>query len=57
MLKIQENVDTQILLKKMIELDNSSIDLFEVSHPSLHDIFLRIAGADAQVPTEDVAHA
>jgi ABC-2 type transport system ATP-binding protein len=43
--EIQFSGDPQRLLRRLVEL--ASVSLFEISQPSLHDIFIRIAGDEA----------
>ena len=43
--ELQCNSDPQQLLKHLVS--QGSVQLFEISDPSLHDIFIRIAGPDA----------
>lgn len=40
--ELQYNGDAQVLLQNLVA--NGGVQLFEVSEPSLHDIFIRIAG-------------
>jgi ABC-2 type transport system ATP-binding protein len=47
-LRLQKNADTQKLLARLMEL--GTVRHFELSRPSLRDIFVRIAGP---VPEED----
>jgi ABC-2 type transport system ATP-binding protein len=47
--EIQPSGDPQQVLKQLVELGN--VQLFEIAQPSLHDIFIRIAGPDAQAAT------
>lgn len=56
-LRIAEDADSQQVLASLMKLGN--IELFEVARPSLHDIFVRIAGADAvsETPEEEPVHA
>ena len=43
--ELQFNGDPQQLLRELVA--DQSVQLFEIAHPSLHDIFIRIAGPDA----------
>lgn len=43
--ELQCNCDPQQLLQRLVNV--GSVQLFEISDPSLHDIFIRIAGPDA----------
>jgi ABC-type uncharacterized transport system ATPase subunit len=43
--ELQCSGDPQRLLKSLVQL--GSVQHFEISDPSLHDIFIRIAGADS----------
>ena len=45
--------DPQVLLRTLIE--RTSVQLFEVAHPSLHDIFVRIAAPGREVTTHAMA--
>ena len=44
--EIQFNGDQQRLLEELVA--KGSVQLFEITEPSLHDIFIRIAGPEAQ---------
>jgi len=44
--ELQFNGDPQAILSRLCE--QGSISLFEIAQPSLHDIFIRIAGEDSQ---------
>ncbi|MCB9706578.1 MAG: ATP-binding cassette domain-containing protein [Myxococcales bacterium] len=48
-LRLAEDADPQVILRAL--LDRARVDHFEVSEPSLHDIFVRIAR-----PTQEPAH-
>lgn len=50
--EITFNGDPQILLKTLAE--KTTVKHFEICRPSLHDIFLRIAGPDAEKDPENV---
>jgi ABC-2 type transport system ATP-binding protein len=52
-LRMESEADSQAILQKLLR--RAKIEHFELARPSLHDIFLRIAGADAH-STEEVAH-
>ncbi len=43
--------DPQELLKKLVHI--APVHLFEISEPSLHDIFIRIAGPQASVAASE----
>lgn len=49
-LRVAENVDPHFILKELV--NKTKIDSFDIVKPSLHDIFVRIAGSEA----EDVNH-
>jgi len=48
-LRLEPETDTQRLLGLM--MDRGRVAHFEVAHPTLHDIFVRIAGGAEHVPT------
>ena len=50
--EIRIDGDAQRVLHQLVA--KGSVHLFEVAEPSLHDIFMRIAGADAEVATQPV---
>jgi ABC-2 type transport system ATP-binding protein len=56
-LRMAPNTDTQALLSDLMK--RGRVTHFEVTRPSLHDIFVRIArpGADATDPAKAAAHA
>lgn len=45
-LRLGDGADPQAILRVL--LDRTSVDHFEVTHPSLHEIFVRIAGPGAE---------
>jgi ABC-2 type transport system ATP-binding protein len=49
-LRMEPHVDPQIILQELVR--RTRIEHFQIARPSLHDIFIRIAGADAQTPEE-----
>ena len=50
-LRVEQGVDTQAVLRHLMDL--GKVRHFEHAHPSLHDIFVRIAGPEAK----EAAHA
>jgi ABC-2 type transport system ATP-binding protein len=53
-LRMKPDADPQAILKTLVA--RTRVEHFAVARPSLHDIFIRIAGAEAQTP-EDTARA
>ncbi len=53
-IRIEHTADPQEILKEIIA--TTPVHKFEITSPSLHDIFIRIAGADAE-KEEEVSHA
>jgi ABC-2 type transport system ATP-binding protein len=49
-LRVQPQADTQAILREL--LGRGRVEHFEISQPSLHDIFVRIAGDGAETPQE-----
>ncbi len=45
-LRVEQGADTQDILRKLLE--RGRVDHFERTHPSLHDVFVRIAGPESQ---------
>lgn len=54
-LKMEPTADPQLILKKMTE--RHTVQRFEIVKPSLHDIFVRIAGADAKTSNQEKTDA
>jgi ABC-2 type transport system ATP-binding protein len=55
-LRMAPNANPQAILKQLTEL--GSIEHFELARPSLHDIFVRIAGPEAtEADEKEVTHA
>ena len=50
-LRIEPRADTQAILREL--LGRGRVEHFEIAQPSLHDIFVRIAGDGAKAPGED----
>jgi ABC-2 type transport system ATP-binding protein len=50
-LRIEPRADTQAILREL--LGRGTVEHFEIAQPSLHDVFVRIAGEGAQPPGED----
>jgi ABC-2 type transport system ATP-binding protein len=50
-LRMEPQADPQAILRELLR--RTRIEHFQLTRPSLHDIFIRIAGADAQ-PAEEV---
>ncbi len=53
--ELQVAADPQAVLRQLVEL--GEVKLFEIAQPSLHDIFIRIAGPAARQSTEAVGVA
>lgn len=53
-LRIQRGSDTSAILREL--MNRTTVEHFELGRPSLHDIFVRIAGADAE-PVGEPSHA
>jgi ABC-2 type transport system ATP-binding protein len=53
-LRLKEGSDSQQILQSLASTHR--IDRFEVIHPTLHDIFVRIAGSESVAPTQQAAH-
>lgn len=47
--------DAHEILKKAVSI--GELDHFEIVHPSLHDIFVRIARPESETPRQEVSHA
>ena len=54
-LRMAPGANPQAILKQLAEL--GTIEHFELARPSLHDIFVRIAGPEAVEEEKEVAHA
>lgn len=50
-LRLRRKADTQVLLTKLMQLGN--VRHFELSRPSLRDIFVRIAGPEAEIAASE----
>jgi ABC-2 type transport system ATP-binding protein len=50
-LRIERRADTQAILREL--LGRGRVEHFEIAQPSLHDIFVRIAGDGSNTPEED----
>ena len=50
-LRIEPQADTQAILRELLGAEGSNIS--RLAQPSLHDIFVRIAGDQAETPGED----
>ena len=53
-LRMASGSDPQLVLRALVE--RTRVTSFAVSKPSLHDIFVRIAGPGAEAPAEEVAN-
>ncbi len=53
-LRMSPGADPQKILRQLLEL--GPLEHFELARPSLHDIFVRIAGPDAQETTQESPH-
>ena len=49
-LRVSDDADPHLILKEILE--RTRIDSFDIVKPSLHDIFVRIAGSEVK----EVAH-
>jgi ABC-2 type transport system ATP-binding protein len=49
-LRIEPHADPQAILREL--MGRTRVEHFQVTRPSLHDVFLRIAGAESQAPEE-----
>jgi ABC-2 type transport system ATP-binding protein len=51
-LRLRADCDPQSLLKRIVSMPDLRLERFEITHPSLHDIFVRIAAPQASdLPT------
>ena len=53
-LRMTPGADSQQILQQLVGMGN--VEHFELARPSLHDIFVRIAGPESQA-VEETAHA
>ena len=53
-LRMEHDADTQAILRELMR--RGRVEHFELARPSLHDVFVRIAGAEAQ-PAEEASRA
>jgi ABC-2 type transport system ATP-binding protein len=53
-LRVSRDADPRAILQQLLE--RTTVELFELARPSLHDIFVRIAGPEAGA-AEEAAHA
>jgi ABC-2 type transport system ATP-binding protein len=53
-LRLSPGTDPQAILRELVS--RTRVELFELAHPSLHDIFVRIAGPEAAQVPEVPAH-